>query len=279
MCAAVACFACLDASAKLLVGRGYAAEQVVFVRYAANLALLLAFVNPLTVPGVFRSARPGLQIARGVMIVVSSGTNFFALRYLQLAETVSIMFAAPFITALLAGLVLKQWLGPWHWAAIGLGFVGVLIVTRPGLGGLHWAAWLMVVGACAYAIYNLLTRAVAAHDSAATTITLGSLYGTLFSAPFALAPAAMRAPESMTDAALMLGTGAFGLVGHWLLVLAHRRASAQSLAPFVYTQLVWMILLGWTVFGDVPAPSTLLGAAVVVASGLWFLALERRRPS
>jgi drug/metabolite transporter (DMT)-like permease len=276
MCAAVAAFACLDATAKHLGTVGYSTEQIVFVRYASNLTLLLLVVNPWTVPGVLRSERPMLQIGRAALLVGSTAMNFFALRYLQLAETVSIMFATPFITAILAGLVLRQWIGSARWVVIVIGFMGVLIVARPGSGALHWAAGLSFTGAICYAVYNLLTRHLAAHDPPTTTLMLGSLYGAVLTLPLVMIPNAAMLPATAFDALLLIATGAFGLVGHWLLILAHRHVAAEALSPFIYTQIVWMVLLGWIIFGDVPHTATLMGAGLVIASGLWLLALERK---
>lgn len=274
--AAVACFSVLDMCAKLLVTSGYPAEQVVFARYASNAAILLLFVNPWTVPRAFVSAKPFRQTIRAVLLVGSSLMNFVALKYLQLAEANAIMFATPFITAILAGVLFKQWIGPWRWLAIACGFVGVLVVVRPGLGGLHWAAGLCLVGACCYAVYNLMTRDLAAYDPSVTTITLGSLIGALVAVPLVLVAGQIVWPQSLTDWILMGATGAMGLLGHWFLILAHRRASAQDLAPFTYTQIVWMILIGFLVFGDIPGLFTLIGAGIVVASGLYLLILEQR---
>jgi drug/metabolite transporter (DMT)-like permease len=277
MCAAVACFAALDATAKYLVGNGYPAGQVVAARYISNLLLLLVVVNPWTVPGLFRTARPKLQLVRGVLLLGSTALNFVALRYLQLAETISIMFATPFITAVLAGLFLGQWLGPARWVAVAAGFLGVLVVTRPGFGGLHWAASLCFAGAICYAVYGLMTRQLAAHDSSLTTLAYGSLVGAACAAPLLAIPGGVVLPLTAYDALLMVALGGFGGIGHWFLILAHRRAPAQELSPFIYTQLVWMVGLGWLVFGDVPGAATLVGAAIVVASGLYLLALERRK--
>lgn len=273
---AVACFAVLDMCAKLLVTTGYPAEQVVFARYASNALILLAFVNPITRPEAFISRKPVLQAVRGTLLVGSSLLNFIALKYLQLAETTAIMFASPFITAILAGVFFRQWLGPWRWVIIACGFLGVLVVVRPGFDGLHWAAGLSLVGAACYSVYNLMTRSLAAHDSSVTTITLGSFIGAAVALPLALAMGDLIWPRSTFDFMLMMATGAMGLVGHWFVVLAHRRARAQDIAPFSYTQIIWMILLGYLVFGETPGLFTLVGAGIVVASGLALLVMDRK---
>jgi len=277
MCAAVALFACLDTCAKFLTQAGYPPGQVVCARYVVNLLLLLVVINPWTVPGVLASARPGVQVVRGLLLLGSTTLNFIGLQYLQLAETSAIMFATPVIVAVLAGLFLKQWIGPGRWAAIAAGFLGVLVVTRPGFDGLPPAAFLAVAGAFCYAIYNLLTRELAGLDRPETTILLGSACGAIASLVFLALPGGVVMPASLRDWGLMLGLGFFGLVGHWCLILAHRHVSAQDLSPYSYSQIVWMILFGHLVFADVPSLYTLIGAGIVIASGLALLVMDRRR--
>ena len=185
------------------------------------------------------------------------------------------MFATPFIVALLAGPMLSERVGPRRLAAIGVGFVGVLIITRPGLGGMHPAALLCVIAAVCYALYGISTRVLAAHDSSATTMFYSGIAGVVLMTP--ALPAIWTTPPSPLVWGVMLLMGAFGALGHWLLILAHARAPAPLLAPFIYTQIVWMLALGYAIFGDLPDRWTLIGAAVVIASGLYLLYRERVR--
>lgn len=272
MCAALACFACLDAIAKWL-GQSMDPLQVVWARYVSALAFILVIFNPLHHPGVFVTKRPWVQSIRSALLFASTALNFVALQFLQLDQTVAIMFATPFIVAVLAGPMLGEWIGWRRWAAVVVGFCGVLVVTQPWSGDMHWAMALSLVGAFAYALYNILTRMVAGHDSAATT----SLYSVAFGAVAAslVAPFVWTPPENLYVVLGMIAIGAFGGFGHWLLILAHERAPAGVVAPFIYTQLVWMVALGWLVFAQVPAANTLAGAAIVVASGLYLLYRER----
>ena len=163
-CGAVACFAGLDGCAKWL-NRSIDPLMTTWARYMASVLVVSALINPWTVPGLFRTRRPWLQAGRSALVLVSTILNFIALQYLQLTETVSIMFATPFIVALLAGPMLGERAGPRRLAAIGVGFLGVLIITRPGLGGMHPAAFLCVIAAVCYALYGISTRVLAAHDS------------------------------------------------------------------------------------------------------------------
>lgn len=270
----VACFTVTDTSAKILVTSGYPVEQVVWARYAVNVALLFVVLNPWTVPGLFRTQRPGLQILRSGFLVLSTGCNFFALQYLALADAVAIMYMAPMIVALLAGVVFGQWLGTRRAIAIAIGFLGIVIVTRPGLGGVHWAALLSLAAATSYACYQIATRVLAGRDSTATTLTYSGLVGALVLTPFI--PPVFVAPKGGLDLALMIACGASATIGHWMLIVANKHMPAQALAPFGYAQIVWMTLAGWWVFGDVPGATTIIGAGVVIASGLYLLALERR---
>ncbi len=274
ICAAVLCFSLLDTSAKWL-GQSMNPLQVVFVRYAGSMVLVFLLINPWTHPGVLRTKKPGLQWIRSFLLLGSTALNFVALRYLQLAETISIMFAGPLLVALASGPLLGEWAGPRRLAAIGVGFIGVLVVTRPGFGGMHPAALLTVVGCFFYAFYSLSTRMLAGHDSSETTMVYSGAAGTLATLP--LLPWIWETPQTPLTWVVMFVAGAMGGFGHWLLILAHRLAPATVLAPFIYSQIVWMLLLGWLVFGQLPDRWTFIGAGIVIASGLYLLYRERVR--
>jgi len=273
MCGAVICFAGLDTSAKWL---SHSTDPLlgVWARYVSSVVLVSLVVNPWSVPGLARTRRPWMQAGRSVLLLLSTACNFFALQYLQVAQTTSIMFAAPLLVALAAGPLLGEWIGPRRLAAIGVGFVGVLIITRPGFGGMHPAALLSVFGTACYALYAISTRVLAASDSSATTLFYSGLAGVVLVTPFV--PFVWSTP-SLLVALMMAATGVFGAVGHWLLILAHARAPAPVLAPFLYTQLIWVVILGYLVFGDLPDYWTLIGASVVIGSGMYLLYRERER--
>ncbi|MFD1703344.1 DMT family transporter [Methylopila henanensis] len=272
MLAALACFCCLDTTAKILNGR-MDTVQVVWARYVFHFLLTLPFINPWNTPGLMRTARPGLQVGRALMLLACTACNFVALIFLQLDETISITFTTPFLVAILAGPILGEWVGPKRMAAILVGFLGVLIVTRPGLGGLHWAAGIAFLGCVAYALYLVSTRVLARHDPTTTTLFYSGLVGVVVMTP--AAPFFWTWPSAV-DWGLMAMLGALGGLGHFLLIAAYRLAPAAVLAPFIYCQLIGMIALGYVVFGDVPTGWTLAGASVVIASGLYLLMRERR---
>lgn len=278
MCGTLIFFACLDASAKVLAREGVDPLLTTFMRYAVSVALVSVVLNPVTTPGVFRTRRLGLQILRSLLLFGSTALNFLALRNLQLAETLSIQFAAPLAVALLAGPLLGEHSSRERLAAIAVGFLGVLVIVRPGVGTIQPAVLFSLGNMLCYALYIITTRKLAAYDSTATTMVYSGLSGLALMSP--LLPWIWTEPGSWTIWALLFAVGLLGTLGHWLLVLAHARAPANVLAPFIYTQLLWSVLLGYGIFGDVPSRWTLLGAAIIVASGLYLLARERaRRPA
>jgi drug/metabolite transporter (DMT)-like permease len=274
MCGAVACFACLDSSAKFL-SRDMSVIQVVWARYAGAFVLAFVLSNPFNHPGLVESRRPFLQIGRSLALLVSSFLNFLALRYLQLDQALAITFSAPFLVALLAGPVLDEWVGLRRWVAIGVGFFGVLVVTRPGFGSIHPAALLSLAAAFTLAFYNVATRLLARSDSSGTTLFYSNFVGFIATTP--LLPLVWTPPRGAVDVILMIAVGAFGAIGHYLLIVAHRLAPASLLSPFMYTQLLWAGTLGYLMFDDVPNRWTLAGAGIVVGSGLYLLHRERIR--
>lgn len=274
MCGAVLCFAFLDGTAKWL-NQSMPSLQTTWARYASNVIIVCAILNPITHPRAYKTSRLKLQLIRSFLLFFSTAMNFFALRYLQLAETVSISFVTPLMVALFAIPILGERIGVPRLIAILVGFAGVLIVMRPGIGGLHPAAFLTFIGCIGYALYSILTRLLASHDPPQTTMVFSGLVG--FALVSLMVPFVWVPPENGWVIAGMAAVGVFGSFGHVLLILAHQRAPASTLMPFIYTQLIWMVLIGYFVFGDVPDVYTLIGSAVVIASGLYLLYQERQR--
>jgi drug/metabolite transporter (DMT)-like permease len=273
MCGAVGSFAFLDTTAKYL-GRQIDVLQVVWARYTFALLLTLIVSNPLSRPGLMRTGRPAFQVGRATLLLVSTLLNFFALRYLRLDQVLAIAFSTPFFVAALSGPILGEWVGARRWAAIGTGFVGILVVTRPGFGIVHPAAFLAVMAAVNYAAYALSTRILARTDSNDTTLFYSNFVGAALMLP--VVPFFWKTPD-LGQVILMMLAGALASFGHYLLIAAHRLAPASLLSPFIYSQLVWVIALGYSVFGDVPDAYTLIGASIVIASGLYVFHRERVR--
>ena len=274
MCGAVGCFAFLDATAKYL-GRHIDVIEVVWARYTFGFLLALMWSNPINRPGMLRTARPVLQIGRSALLLGSTVLNFFAIKWLQLDQALTITFSTPFLVAALSGPVLGEWVGPRRWAAIAVGFLGVLVVTRPGFNAIHPAALLSAGAAICYAAYALATRVLARTDSSQTTLFYSNLVGAIVTVPPVIA--VWTEPDSLLVGLLMLTTGGLASLGHYLLIVAHRLAPASVLSPFIYSQLAWTTALGYVVFGDVPNRWTVAGASIVIASGLYLLHRERVR--
>jgi drug/metabolite transporter (DMT)-like permease len=273
MCGAVATFSCLDTTGKYLI-HYMDPLQVVWARYFGAFVLARIFLNPVTRPGMMVTRRPWLQIGRSGLLLLSTALNFFALRFLQLDEALAILFSTPFLVAVLCGPLLGEWVGWRRWVAIGIGFLGVLLVARPGLGGMHPAALLSCGSAVCYSLYSISTRLLARSDSSETTLFYSNLVGALAMLP--VVPFVWTTPRGWFVIGLMVVIGAFGSFGHYLLIRGHRLAPASVLAPFIYTQLVWTTALGFLVFGDVPHRWTIIGGLIVVGSGLYLLYRERK---
>lgn len=275
MCGAVSAFSCLDTTAKYL-GRQIDIMEIVWARYTFATLLALIISNPLSRPGMLRTRRPVLQVVRAAILLGSTMLNFFALRYLRLDQVLAIMFSTPFVVAALSGPTVGEWVGPRRWAAIGVGFIGVLVVTRPGFGIVHPAAILALLSTLAYAAYFLTTRILARTDSNDTTLFYSNFVGAVLMLP--ILPF-FWTPPALWQWGLLVLAGALATSGHYMLIVAHRYAPASLLSSFVYSQLVGVVILGYVVFGDVPDAYTLTGAAIVISSGLYILHRERIRAS
>lgn len=272
VCASVLCFSLLDTCAKLMV-RELPPVQVVWARYFGHFVLACIMVGPWRSRNLMKTGHLKLQILRSVLLFVSTATNFFALQYLQLAETVSILFIAPLLVAMFSVLFLGEYVGPRRWAAIVVGFVGVLIITRPGGDAFQWPALLSLTGAVCVALYNIITRKIAGADDPWTS----QFYVTLVACA-ALTPAVPTVwvePSGPMIWGLLVAVGLLGGVGHWIFTIAHSFAPASHIAPFMYSQIVWMVALGYIVFDDLPGPWTAVGGTIVVASGLYLLKRQK----
>ncbi len=274
MGSAILCFAVLDASAKYIVAvAALPVFQAIWIRFISHAVFSFVAFGPRNVLGSLKSARPGLQMLRGILLFSTTGFSFAALRYLQLDQAVTIFFLSPFVVATLAGPILGEWVGWRRLLAILIGFSGVVLVIRPGFGSIHWAASYSFGAAVCYACYNVLTRYLARFDPSLVTQVYSPLAGVVMLAPIGLW--VWTWPVHWWVWAIVISTGVSGGFGHYLLILAHRRAPAPILAPFAYTGLTWQCLIGYLVFKDVPSAWTLAGGGVIISSGLYLLYRER----
>ena len=272
VCAAVLLFTVIDASAKY-ASRFVPTLEVVWARYTLGLLFSVIVLRPWKHATDYLTRRPVVQTVRSLFLFLSTVLNFFAIRHLPLDQTVSIAFVTPLLVTALAGPILGEWAGPRRWVAIAAGFVGVLIIVQPHPSAFQPAALFAIGAAFSYAGYALTTRALSATDSASGMLVYGTLLGTILMTP--VLPVVAEAPPTWLVAGALAMTGIAGGLGHWLFIRASRYAPITVLAPFSYTQIVWMVAAGYLFFGDVPNTATLFGAAVVIASGLYVLYRER----
>ena len=274
MCAAVTLFSCLDSTAKYIVTHyNIPTAQVIWMRFAGQFILMALILGPATLPGLLKTKKFGLQMVRSVLMAATTTCNFIAVKYLRLDQTVAIAFLAPLVVAALAGPLLGEWVGWRRMLAIVIGFLGILIVVRPGFAEVHWAFAVSLLAMLAYALFMLVTRKLSTFDPPLVTLFYALLVGTIGGLPIALAHWVW--PESWQQWLMLASLGAFGGFGHFLLIHAYNRAPASSVSPFLYFQLISMVGLGYLIFGDVPDHWSMLGSAVVIASGLYLVHRER----
>lgn len=276
--AAVACLTLLDTTGKYL-SASVSILTITWARYVFHVLFVLAWVIPRRGLGVFASRRPMTQITRGALIATMSLLFFAALKVMPLAETTAINFLTPMLVTLLAWFFMRERVGRLRWLAIFAGLVGVLVVIRPG-GTLPLFGVLMGLGAAlANAWYQLLTRVVSRDDDVMTSLVYAGLVGAValsVTLPFWWQQSRFDAKQW----SLLVACGALGAAGHLLLIRAYALAPPAHLASWMYLQLLWAALAGWTVFGQIPDAIGLVGMAIIAISpNLVRLGSLRARPS
>jgi drug/metabolite transporter (DMT)-like permease len=272
MVAAVGVFVLMDTTAKYL-SRWYPVPLIVWARYASNLAVLLAFLAARGELRHLRTARPGLQFARGLLLALATLLFFTSLSVLPLANANAIGFVMPLFVAALAVPMLGERLEMARLLAILAGLVGALIIVRPGSELFTPYALLPLGMAVCNALYQILTRKVAGLEPPLTSLVWGALVGALLLS--AIAPFVWASPQAVSHGVLIVVIGVLASVGHFLLIKAYDYANATLLAPFTYSALIWAMLLGWLVFGDFPDGWSLVGMGIIVLSGLYLANRQR----
>jgi drug/metabolite transporter (DMT)-like permease len=275
--AAVFCFALMDTMAKYL-GKFYPILALVWARYTVHMLIMLVWLGPSMKLDLLRTTRPWLQILRGLFLVGSTCFFFYALRSMPMAEASAIGFMAPLLVTLLAVPILKEKISRRRWIAMIVGFIGVMIIIRPGGKVFSPAALLPLATALCFSLYQIITRKVQA-ENLRTSLFYSAFVGSValtavLVISYLFVPFTITAPTPW-HSVLILALGAVGGVGHLVLIRALRKAPASVLAPFYYTQLIWIILFGYLAFGDFPDGWTQLGIIVIVGSGLYVAYGER----
>jgi drug/metabolite transporter (DMT)-like permease len=266
MCLAGLIFPFMTGTAKIL-GADYSSLQVSWARAFGHVLIMLAIFLPRRGMGLFRTRRPLLQLVRSTAMFTSNLCFFFAVTFIPLAKAAAVSLAAPLIVALLAWPLLRERTTPARVLASAFGFLGVLVVIRPGGALFHWASLFVLASAGCYALYQILTRKLAGVDQPETSNLYSSVIGAL--GMLLVVPFVWRTPATLADALMFVSLGVLGCAGHFLVVLAMGRAPANIVSPFQYFQLLGSVGIGWLFFADLPDAMTWLGAAIIVAAGLF----------
>jgi drug/metabolite transporter (DMT)-like permease len=267
MLVATLLFTVMDSIAKSLTA-SYPVQQVIWARYFFQFALMLLLIPRLGIAGLLWTKRPGVHITRGLLLTVATGCMITAISMVPLADAYTITFTAPFLVTVLSIPLLKERVGWRRWTAVLVGFAGVLIVFRPFAAPIHWAMLLPLITAGCFAVYQILTRKVS-YDSRETAFMMLFYLAWVGTAVMTAVVPAYWQPVAPGDWAWMVGTGALGATGHLILIRALRIAPASVLSPFIYSQIVWALGIGYLWFGDTPNAWMLIGCSVIVASGMY----------
>src|SRR4051794_29795026 len=274
MCLAASMFPFINASAKLLTA-DYSVPQVVWARFAGHLVVVLLAFLPGRGWRLLRPRRPAIQIGRGALLVGSTLFFISGIGGVPLATASAILFTTPVTVAAVSGPLLGERVGAKTWAAILVGFVGVLVIIRPGAAPLSGSVLCMLGASACYAMYQLVTRRTRDLDSPETGIVYVALVGTVVAS--LAVPFFFTLPRSLLDVLLFCALGFFGGFGHYILMRAFQLAPASVLSPLGYSELVTATILGWLVFGTIPDAYTWLGAAIIIVSGIAVASLGRRQ--
>ena len=270
-------FTSLDATAKYLT-QEYPVPQVLWARFSFHLIFVAIFLGA-RLSVTLRSRKLGLQLTRSLLMLVTTGMFFFAVRSLPLADVVAIMFVGPLFVTALSVPLLGDYVGPRRWTAVGIGFLGALVIVRPGSAVMQGLAILPVLAALSHALYTITTRQLANHDLPMTTLFYTAALGAVVTT--AIVPFFWITP-TLQGWLLMALLGLFGAGGHLTLIKALGYASPVIVAPLSYASLIWSTGIGFVLFGDVPDAMTISGAALIAASGIYVFHRERvrgRRPT
>lgn len=262
-----------DSIAKVLVGT-YDVILIVWWKYVIQTALVAAVIACTLPLSIFKTRRPMVQIGRGLAGIGSYGTFLIAVSYIPLADALAIEFSSPMLVVALSVPLLGESVGVRRWSAVVVGFLGTLLIIRPGLGVVHWAATLMLFAAVCVALMQIASRLLAKEEHPMTSLFYLSVIGLIVSSPPVLFLDEITLVGS--DWWLMLAVGAIAGFCHYLFVRAYEFATASTLAPFMYGQIVGATILGFLIFGDFPDQWTIAGTIVLIVSGLYIAYRENQ---
>ena len=264
-------FAAVDSMAKYLTGE-IPPVQIVWFRQLGLVAVALVMLA-LRGPALLRTRNPLLQLTRGAIAVGSALCFVTAVRFVPIADAVAVSFVAPILVTVMGALFLGEYVGPRRWIAVAIGFVGALIVIRPGFGVFHPAMFLVLAAASLFALRQILSRVLAASDRTATTLAYTALASfVLLSLPL---PLVWHWPESGETLVLLGAMAALAAAGEISVIRAFEVAQAVVIAPMHYSLMIWATFYGWLIFDQLPDGWTWLGTALIFGTGMFLIWRER----
>lgn len=256
------CFVVLDTTIKVLTA-SVAILMAVWFRYLCQALGMTLVVLPMRRP--LRTRHPWLHVLRGSLLLASSVLAFVGLKYIPVADSTAIYMLTPLMVTLLAATFLGERVGALRWLLVAGGFVGALLVAKPGDGALSWAILLPLTGMLVYAVFQILTSRLARTEDPMVMHMYSGWVGML--AMSAILPWTWQQVPNGGVWGLLLLAGLMGTVGHLMLILAYTKAPAATLAPYMYMQIAIAMLSGWLVFGHVPSPLALVGMLLITVCG------------
>jgi drug/metabolite transporter (DMT)-like permease len=271
-------FAITDTAAKYVNAAGVPLLMALWARYTFQALATSVVVVPLGGWSVMRTRQPLFHALRGLMLVTSSGLVFLSLKFMSVGEFTAIMLMAPLVLTLVAGTFLKEQVSPLRWALVCGGFIGTMVIIRPGSESFTPAMLLPLAQVATNCCFQVLTIRLARTEDPLTMNFYTGWVGALAATPLLLLAWDSQLPAHLW--ALLVGMGVSGAVGHFLLILAYRRAPASTLTPYLYAQIGFAMACGWAVFGHVPDGWSMLGMGLIAlcgAIGAWLTVVEHRQ--
>ncbi len=272
MLAAMASLPMIDVFAKYLGQMGVPVMQIVWARMTFGAAVTLPFALQAAGSVALRPQRPIFHLFRASFLILATFTFFLSLKYLPIADALAIFFVQPLIVVVLSALVLGEKVGPRRWAAVFVGFIGTMIIIRPGFGTVNPGTWLALAAGTSLAVYFVMTRRISGSAKAMVTTFQTNAIGMILAS---LAMPFVWVTPTAQQWLMFVGLGLVATIGHFMIVRAYDFAEASLLAPFAYTEMIMATVLGWYFFGDFPDRATLIGVTVLIASALYISWRER----
>jgi drug/metabolite transporter (DMT)-like permease len=266
-------FAVMDALSRILVAT-YPVPMILWIRFAFFLLFAAIMIGPSGIGAALRTRIPWLQTGRSVALIFEIGIFILAFRYLPIADVHAVAASTPLIILIFAAALLGERVRLSVWIAVTVGFLGVLLIVRPGLREFEWFHVIPVVGAISWGFYQVLVRLVGRSDSASTTLLWSGLVG--FAATSFVGPLFWVHPD-LAGAGLLIVSGALGAFAHWTLIKAYEACAIARLQPYNYTLVLWAVIAGFVMLGEFPDLPTLVGAGIVIAAGIYTWLAEVRR--